>query len=256
MKQAAWTRARNGETLARRELIEELHGRYGMTESRAGRSARHLRLWRSRYARLIAVTGSRVLKRGVDLVCCALLLPVLLPLLALVALLIKLTDGGPLLFWQTRVGRDGRLFRFPKFRSMRVGADAEKAALLSRNDHDDSITFKMKKDPRATWIGRIIRKLSIDELPQLRCILRGEMTLVGPRPPVPEEVAKYSQGDRRRLGATPGLTCIWQVSGRGDVAFSKQVEMDMEYVDSQSLWLDIKILLKTIPAVLSGKGAY
>jgi lipopolysaccharide/colanic/teichoic acid biosynthesis glycosyltransferase len=114
----------------------------------------------------------------------------------------------------------------------------------------------MKNDPRVTWIGRIIRKFSIDELPQLWCVLIGDMSLVGPRPPVPREVALYTLKDRRRLESTPGLTCIWQVSGRGDIPFPQQVELDVEYIESQSLWLDLKILLKTVPAVLTGKGAY
>ena len=118
------------------------------------------------------------------------------------------------------------------------------------------ITFKMKKDPRITWIGRIIRKLSIDELPQLWCVLKGDMSLVGPRPPVPSEVEKYTLSDRRRLDIKPGLTCIWQVSGRGDIPFKEQVKLDVQYIESQSIWLDIKIILLTVPAVLTGKGAY
>ncbi|MBN2297080.1 MAG: sugar transferase, partial [Deltaproteobacteria bacterium] len=119
-----------------------------------------------------------------------------------------------------------------------------------------SITFKMKDDPRTTLIGRIIRKFSIDELPQLYNVLRGEMSLVGPRPPLPEEVDQYSLKDRRRLDITPGLTCIWQVSGRGDVPFPQQLEYDILYIESQSVWMDIKLLFKTVTAVLSGRGAY
>jgi lipopolysaccharide/colanic/teichoic acid biosynthesis glycosyltransferase len=139
---------------------------------------------------------------------------------------------------------------------MVVNAEALKDTLLSQNVHKEGVTFKMKKDPRVTWIGGIIRKLSIDELPQLWCVLKGDMSLVGPRPPVPREVAQYSLADRRRLDVTPGLTCIWQVSGRGDIPFPQQVELDVQYIQSQSFWLDIKLLLKTIPAVLLGKGAY
>ncbi|OQY42308.1 MAG: hypothetical protein B6240_14120 [Desulfobacteraceae bacterium 4572_87] len=169
---------------------------------------------------------------------------------------IKLTDGGPILFWQTRIGLWGKEFPFPKFRSMVVNAEALKDELLEQSDHDDSITFKMKKDPRVTWIGRIIRKLSIDELPQLWCVFKGDMSLVGPRPPVPREVAEYTLADRRRLDVMPGLTCIWQVSGRGDIPFNEQVELDVQYIESRSLWFDIKLLLSTIPAVLLGKGAY
>jgi lipopolysaccharide/colanic/teichoic acid biosynthesis glycosyltransferase len=114
----------------------------------------------------------------------------------------------------------------------------------------------MRRDPRMTWIGAFIRKLSIDEMPQLLCVLRGDMSLVGPRPPLPTEVARYSPGDRRRLDVTPGLTCIWQVSGRGDIPFPRQVEMDVEYIEKQSFWLDVKLLALTLPAVLRGRGAY
>ena len=133
----------------------------------------------------------------------------------------------------TRVGKWGAEFPCPKFRSMKVNANELKAALVDQNDHKEGITFKMKKDPRVTWIGRIIRKLSIDELPQLWCVLIGEMSLVGPRPPVPDEVSNYTLEDRRRLDVVPGLTCIWQVNGRGDIPFPEQVELDIEYIKSQ-----------------------
>jgi lipopolysaccharide/colanic/teichoic acid biosynthesis glycosyltransferase len=139
---------------------------------------------------------------------------------------------------------------------MVVGAERLKAELLAQNSHGDCVTFKMKRDPRVTWIGRIIRKLSIDELPQLWCVFKGEMSLVGPRPPVPGEVARYSLADRRRLDVVPGLTCIWQVSGRGDIPFPEQVKLDVDYIESQNLWLDLKLLLQTVPAVLLGRGAY
>jgi lipopolysaccharide/colanic/teichoic acid biosynthesis glycosyltransferase len=139
---------------------------------------------------------------------------------------------------------------------MVVNAEKLKDTLLAQSDHKDSVTFKMKKDPRITWIGRIIRKASIDELPQLGCVLKGDMSLVGPRPPVPREVAQYTLADRRRLDVIPGLTCIWQVSGRGDIPFKEQVKLDLQYIESQSVWLDVKLLFKTIPAVLTGRGAY
>jgi lipopolysaccharide/colanic/teichoic acid biosynthesis glycosyltransferase len=195
-------------------------------------------------------------KRAMDLGGALILGVLLSPLLAVVALAIKLNDGGAVLFWQTRVGRRGREFSFPKFRSMVVGADKLRQKLLVFNEHDCGITFKIKKDPRITWIGRIIRKLSIDELPQLWCIVKGDMTLVGPRPPLPGEVTYYTVADYRRLEVAPGLTCIWQVSGRGDLPFPQQVAMDVEYIENRSLWLDLKLLALTVPAVLWGKGAY
>lgn len=231
-------------------LMEELYQRYGR-----GR-ARGWRFYRKKYAWLIVVGGAQLLKRLIDIVAALGGLVCLAPLFLAVALAIKLTDGGPILFRQTRVGRWGREFPFPKFRSMVMNAEKLKDQLLAQNQHKDGVTFKMKRDPRVTWIGRIIRKLSIDELPQLWCVLRGDMSLVGPRPPVPREVAQYTLADRRRLDVTPGLTCIWQVSGRGDIPFPKQVELDVQYIQSQSVWFDIMLLLKTVPAVLLGKGAY
>jgi lipopolysaccharide/colanic/teichoic acid biosynthesis glycosyltransferase len=195
-------------------------------------------------------------KRLLDATGSALLLALLLPLFAVVAAVIKLTDGGPVLFWQTRVGRWGREFAFPKFRSMVPNAEELLPELLWQNDHRDGIVFKMKNDPRVTWIGRILRKFSIDELPQLWCVLKGDMSLVGPRPPLPREVARYTASDRRRLEVLPGLTCIWQVSGRSLIPFPKQLEMDVEYIENQSLWLDIKLLFQTIPAILLPRGAY
>jgi len=236
-------------------LMEELHKRYGSLTG-PGALALKLRYWRKKYAWILVVGGARAVKRGIDILAASIYLLLLWPLFLVVALFIKLTDGGPILFWQTRVGQYGREFPFPKFRSMVVNAEQLKDTLLDQSDHEDSITFKMKKDPRVTWIGRIIRKLSIDELPQLWCVLKGDMSLVGPRPPVPREVAEYTLKDRRRLDAVPGLTCIWQVSGRGDIPFQEQVELDVQYIESQSLWLDIRLLFQTIPAVLLGKGAY
>ena len=185
------------------------------------------------------------------------MLIVLAPLFLVVALCVKLTDGGPVFFRQKRVGLNGQVFDFFKFRSMVVDAEARKADLMKQNKHStSSITFKMCRDPRVTWIGRILRKTSIDELPQMWNVLIGEMTLVGPRPAVVPEVQKYTAYETRRLGARPGLTCIWQVSGRADLDFHQQVELDLRYIREQSLWLDMKLLAMTIPAVLSGKGAY
>lgn len=196
------------------------------------------------------------IKRLLDIVVSLSALLVLSPLFGVVALLIKMTDGGPALFWQHRVGKWGTVFAFPKFRSMVVNAEALQAQLAAANQHGDSVTFKIKRDPRITWIGRIIRKTSIDELPQLWCVLKGDMSLVGPRPALVREVDRYSLDDRRRLDATPGLTCTWQVSGRSNIAFPEQLRLDVEYIEQQSLWQDVKLLFKTIPAVVTGRGAY
>ena len=196
-------------------------------------------------------------KRMLDVMVAGAAILVLLPLFALVALLIWLTDRGPVLFWQRRVGRDGVEFDFPKLRSMVVNAEALRAAIAASNQHGaEGVTFKMARDPRITWIGRFIRRGSIDELPQLWCVLRGEMTLVGPRPPLPAEVARYTQRDRLRLSVTPGLTCIWQVSGRSDIPFDRQVEMDLDYIRRRSLRQDVSLLARTLPAVVTGRGAY
>jgi lipopolysaccharide/colanic/teichoic acid biosynthesis glycosyltransferase len=236
------------------QRIEILHELSRLYET--GGVAGRMRFLHKKYAWLAVVGGTRALKRAADMIVSATMLIMLAPLFTVVALCIKLTDNGPVLFWQKRVGLWGREFDFPKFRSMVMNAEQLKDSLLDLSEHTDQRTFKMKRDPRITWIGRIIRKFSIDELPQVWSVLKGDMSLVGPRPPVPREVALYSLEDRRRLDTTPGLTCIWQVSGRGDIAFPEQVELDVQYIESQSLWLDFKILLKTIPAVLSGRGAY
>ncbi|MDZ4799389.1 MAG: sugar transferase [Bryobacteraceae bacterium] len=238
--------------MSRTALIEELWRRHGGENSRSN--------WRYRRKRMMwqfVVAAAAAAKRAIDIVAAGLGLVVLSPLFLGIAACVKFTDGGPVLYWQTRVGQWGREFPFPKFRSMVTNSDAVRAKILAQNQHgSQAVTFKMKNDPRITWIGRIIRKLSLDELPQLCCVLNGDMSLVGPRPPLPAEVARYSLRDRRRLDVIPGLTCIWQVSGRADIPFDRQVELDMQYIQSQSLWVDIKLLLRTVPAVLLGKGAY
>ena len=184
-------------------------------------------------------------------------LVLLTPLFVAVAVAIKTTSKGPVFYWQKRVGWDCKEFDFPKFRSMRTDSDQVREKLLATNQHGaEGVTFKMKNDPRVTSIGRFIRKYSIDELPQLWCVLVGEMSLVGPRPPLPSEVARYSKEQKMRLMAIPGLTGIWQVSGRSEVPFEEQFAMDMNYIMNYSMRLDISILFKTIPAVLKSKGAY
>lgn len=201
-------------------------------------------------------TASASVKRGLDILVSGMGLLMLSPMFALLAALIKLEDGGPVLYWQLRVGRHGRIFRFPKFRSMIVNAEQVLAAIQRQNQHGEGITFKMKNDPRITRIGRFMRRFSVDELPQLWCVLAGHMSLVGPRPPLPKEVRRYSVADRRRLDVIPGLTCIWQVSGRSNIAFPMQCSMDIQYIEERSIALDVKLLAATVPAVITGKGAY
>ena len=201
------------------------------------------------------VESSDFLKRGVDIIGSSAALFCLSPLLVPVAILVRL-DGGPVLFAQTRVGRHGRTFKMFKFRSMRPDAEQQLAALLAANQHGGGVTFKIKKDPRVTRLGQWLRRFSIDELPQFYNVLIGDMSLVGPRPPVPREVALYSLSDRRRLHAKPGLTCTWQVGGRAQIDFPGQVLLDVNYIESQSLGQDLKILAKTPKAVVFGSGAY
>lgn len=195
-------------------------------------------------------------KRALDVAVSSAVLVGLAPLFLLLALLIKLEDGGPVFFRQTRVGKHGRKFRMFKFRSMCLDAEQKLRELQAQNHHATGVTFKIRRDPRITRVGRWLRKLSLDELPQFYNVLRGEMSVVGPRPPVPGEVAKYSLADRRRLAVKPGITCIWQVSGRAEIDFPGQVRLDVNYIERQSLAEDVRILFKTVPAVISGKGAY
>ena len=241
--------------LSRERLVEQLYRGYGGARY-ANVPMRSLRAHIKKLNWTVVVSSTIFIKRAMDICVALTCLLLLFPFLLVLGLIIRLEDGGPALFWQTRTGQWGREFRFPKFRSMVVDAERKKRELASQNQHGSSITFKMKSDPRVTRIGRFIRKLSIDEIPQLWCVLRGEMSLVGPRPPVPGEVAQYGVNDRRRLEVKPGLTCMWQVSGRGDLPFEQQLRLDAEYIDSHSTRLDIKLLLKTIPAILSGRGAY
>ena len=202
------------------------------------------------------INFSYFLKRSLDVVVSTIMLILLAPLFLFTAIGIYLENPGPIFYTQIRVGRDGRHFDFYKFRSMVVGADKMKDTLMQDNESDDGVIFKMKRDPRVTTIGRFIRKFSIDELPQLLNVLKGDMSLVGPRPALPREVAEYTLDQRKRLHITPGITCIWQVSGRSDIPFSRQVQLDLDYIQSSGFFNDTLILLKTIPAVLTGKGAY
>lgn len=197
-----------------------------------------------------------LLKRLMDIVISSISLLLLSPLLLIVAVLIKLESNGAALFKQQRVGRYGEPFTMYKFRSMRRDAESIRTQLESENESSSGVIFKMKRDPRITHVGAVIRKTSIDELPQLLNVLKGEMSLVGPRPPLLDEVSQYTRSDRARLGATPGITCIWQVAGRSDIPFDKQVKLDVSYIENQSIWLDLIVLIKTIPAVIKARGAY
>jgi exopolysaccharide biosynthesis polyprenyl glycosylphosphotransferase len=198
--------------------------------------------------------GAFALKRMFDVVCSAAALWILAPLFVVVALAIKLTSRGPLFFRQVRVGLRGKRFNMLKFRSMVVNAESLKASLATLNEQTGPV-FKMRRDPRVTAIGRFIRKYSIDELPQLINVLRGDMSVVGPRPPVPDELSKYEAWQRRRLSVRPGLTCIWQVSGRNQISFEDWMLLDMQYIDHWSLVRDFQLIFRTIPVVITGRGA-
>jgi exopolysaccharide biosynthesis polyprenyl glycosylphosphotransferase len=195
-------------------------------------------------------------KRVIDVAGAFVMLALLSPLLLLAALLVRLTSKGPAVFRQGRAGMNGRVFTLYKFRTMRQDAEKERAGLESKNEMDGPV-FKIKEDPRVTGLGKFLRKTSIDELPQLWNVVKGDMSLVGPRPLPVYEVEKFEPWQRRRMTMRPGITCIWQVRGRNRVtSFEEWIRMDLEYVDRWSLGLDIKILLRTIPAVLGGRGAY
>lgn len=202
------------------------------------------------------IGASFAFKRTMDIILASLAIIAGSPFFLITALLVKLTSPGPIIFSQIRVGKYGRHFKFYKFRSMYIDAEARKAELMKQNESADGVIFKMKRDPRITPVGRFIRKFSIDELPQLFNVILGDMSLVGPRPPLPSEVRSYSLEERKRLNITPGITCIWQVSGRSELPFHKQMALDKEYIASRSAWKDFLILLKTIPAILTGKGAW
>jgi exopolysaccharide biosynthesis polyprenyl glycosylphosphotransferase len=194
-------------------------------------------------------------KRAFDLVLSSAALLVLAPVFLVFAVAIRLESPGPVLFRQRRVGVNGREFMLYKFRSMYQDAEARLESLRARNEVSGPV-FKIRDDPRVTRVGRFMRRTSIDELPQFWNVLRGEMSVVGPRPPLPAEVKQYQRWQVRRLSMKPGITCIWQVSGRSHISFERWMELDLQYIDNWSLWRDVKILARTIPAVLTGRGAH
>ena len=225
-----------------RELAARAHG--------GTRRSLRLHAWR------LTVAFSYAAKRAIDIVGSFAGMVLLSPVFLAIAAAVKFTSPGPVIFTQTRVGRYGRHFKFYKFRSMYVDAEARKAELLAKNESKDGVIFKMKDDPRITKVGKFLRRTSLDEMPQLWNVFIGDMSLVGPRPPVPSEVAEYTLEDRKRLDVIPGITCLWQINGRSEIPFNEQVRLDKEYILAPGFWKDVKILLKTIPAIIGGKGAY
>jgi lipopolysaccharide/colanic/teichoic acid biosynthesis glycosyltransferase len=213
-----------------------------------------LEAWRPRG--LVAATRFELaIKRTMDLVLALAATILLLPLLLVTALLVAATSRGSVFYVQQRIGRGGRPFRIYKFRSMFSNAHEIKERYTVLNEASGPV-FKCRQDPRITPIGRLIRKLSIDELPQLINVLRGEMSLVGPRPPLPEEFGAYGPRELQRMSVTPGMTGIWQISGRSNLDFDTWVDLDIRYIDTWSLWQDLKLLVQTVPAVISARGAY
>lgn len=200
---------------------------------------------------LAYITGKRLFDLAVGL----LVFVFVIPIVPLIALMIKLDSPGPVFYRQDRIGRGGRPFRFYKFRSMYREADRRRTELESRNEQEGPV-FKIKADPRITPVGQFLRRSSVDEIPQIINVLRGEMSIVGPRPPLPVEVARYQPWHRRRLDVKPGITCLWQIAGRSQIGFDEWMRLDMEYLRTRSLRTDLAIFLKTLPAVMARRGAY
>ena len=196
-----------------------------------------------------------IVKRAFDLVVALFGLILLLPIIPVIAVMIKLDTSGPVFFKQDRVGKDGRKFEFYKFRSMHEDADQRKKDLEALNEQDGPV-FKVQSDPRITSVGKFLRRSSLDEIPQIFNVVKGDMTIVGPRPPIPSEVERYQPWHWKRLEVTPGITCLWQISGRSHLSFNEWMRLDMEYLKHRSFTTDLLIFLKTIPAVIARKGAY
>lgn len=199
--------------------------------------------------------GYRILKRSFDIIASAIGLIVLSPVFLIVAIAIKCDDGGPVFYDQIRVGKNGKKFRMYKFRSMRVSAENEIEELKEHSEVDGAM-FKMKNDPRVTRVGKFIRRTSIDEFPQLLNVFLGQMSIVGPRPPLPREVADYTQYDKQRLYVKPGCTGLWQVTVRNSVGFQEMVNIDLNYIQHRSIWLDLKIIIKTVKVIFVPNEAY
>lgn len=200
---------------------------------------------------LAYIAGKRLFDLSVGLLAFVFVIPIV----PLIALMIKLDSPGPVFYRQDRIGRGGRPFRFYKFRSMYREADRGRAELESRNEQEGPV-FKIKADPRITPVGQFLRRSSVDEIPQILNVLRGDMSIVGPRPPLPVEVARYQPWHRRRLDVKPGITCLWQIAGRSQIGFDEWMRLDMEYLRTRSLRTDLAIFLKTLPAVMARRGAY
>ncbi len=200
-------------------------------------------------------SGAKNAQRVLDLILCGLLLLLVWPVFGVIALLIRVDSPGPVLFKQKRVGQQGQEFWFYKFRSMVTDAESKRHLLEMHNERSGPV-FKMKNDPRVTRVGRVLRKFSLDELPQLLNVVKGEMSLVGPRPALPAETAKYTPRQQQRLLCVPGVTGLWQVSGRASLSFERSIELDLLYIEQQSVLLYFRILVMTIPAVLRAEGAY
>jgi exopolysaccharide biosynthesis polyprenyl glycosylphosphotransferase len=245
-----------GSILGLLSLVRELVGQYSNTRGVVSIARQWCFFHWQRWHIFTAQQGGFVVKRAFDVTVASLVMLLLSPLFILVVLVIRLDSPGPILFSQDRIGKNGRTFRMWKFRSMYIDAEQRKADLMKHNQMKGGVLFKMKDDPRVTRVGKFIRKFSIDELPQFINVFLGDMSLVGPRPPLPIEVAQYTPYQRQRLEVIPGITCIWQVSGRSEISFAQQVEMDIEYISTQSFLQDMTLLLKTVPAVLSARGAY
>lgn len=209
-----------------------------------------------RRKRALLKAFDRGLARGMDIIASSMGILFLAPILIGTALAVRIESKGPALYTQIRVGENGKPFEIFKFRSMRTDGPSQAQLSELNDDRNDGVTFKLKKDPRITKVGSFIRKFSIDELPQLWNVLKGDMSLVGPRPALPVEVEKYSAVERRRLRGKPGITCFWQIQGRADLPFDRQVVLDVAYLQKRSVWMDIAILLKTPIAVLTARGAY